>query len=540
MSNSSTLSMPNDRYDPIAPSMKLLSSSSALYSNPVHRPDPKASSYAKASALVFPRCHGIIAVASGALAVLLLIPATTQAQYRITGIILSATEGTPIPHARLTAEPDHPCPKPAPADTTADDQGHFVLTLACPNTWRLTAEAPNFASQSYEQHGPYSTGIVLTTTQPAYDIAFRMTPNSIITGFITDEAGEPIREAKVSLLRAEPGPDPPHPIANTTTDDLGSYEFPNLLPGDYQIAVQAQPWYAAAGRGGIRVNSLPNAPPAGQNATDPSLDLTYPITWFPGVITREGASFIPLAGGATQQADLRLTPIPSIHVLIPPNAAPGSGSEQGGDGRRPITIPQMERLSELGPSDFRPTSVTIAPDGSLDLGGFAPGSYGLSRFRSRGEQQTFNLAPDSPRTVEPTITTAPAEDSDNPGANHRRDFHDRHGDADRDQPRTQTVGLTLSGIATLAGKPASGTLLLLIPATTARTPQSVPRQQSNTDGSFTFARLTPGRYILIAMQNGWNLDLRNPATLASYLIHGQPISLITAITLHQPIPVQTP
>ena len=498
----------------------------------------RASRHAQASALALSNLAKKWALALGVIAALLLIP-TAQAQYRITGTILNATEGAPIPHTHITAEPDHPCPKSAPTDTTSDDQGHFTVDVPCPNTWRITAEAANFASQTFEQHGPYSTGIVLTSTQPTYDVAFRLTPNSTITGFITDEAGEPIREAKISLLRAEPGPDPPHPTANTTTDDTGAYEFPNLFPGDYEIAVQAQPWYAAPGRGGIRVNSTPGTP-AATAAADPSLDLTYPITWFPGAATREGASLIHLAGGSTQQADVRLTPIPSIHILLTPTAAPGSGSEQGQDNRRPITIPQMERLSELGSSDFRPTSVTIAPDGSLDLGGFAPGTYGLSRFRSRGEHQTFNLAPDSPRTVEPKINTSPAQDDDNPREGFRRDFRGRHGEGERDQPRTQSTGTTLTGTVLTSGKPASGTLLLLIPATAARTPQAVPRQQSNTDGSFTFTRLTSGRYILIAIQNGWNLDLRNPATLDNYLIHGQPINLTTTTSLHQPITAQSP
>jgi hypothetical protein len=460
------------------------------------------------------------------IAILLTLPLTTQSQsphtFRITGTILNPTEAAPIPHAHLTATTDKSCPIASRSvDAEADPEGRFTLTLACAGTWHLTAEAPGFAPQSFEQHDSFYTGIVLTAAQPTFDLTFNLTPNSSISGFVLDEAGEAVREAKLSLLSA-PEIQEAHPIASTTTDDRGFYEFPNLLPGSYQVAVQTQPWYAVGNASRIRIATEPATSPQ-TNPPDPSLDFTYPLTFYPGVTDRSAATPIQLTGGASQQADFHLSPIPSIHLIIPEPSGASFGSNPN---RRAVNVPPIEQTSALGQSEFRPTSITITDNG-IDLGGFAPGTYTLNsrpglRSRDTSDQQILDLQPDSPRVVDLTAALAATKPNSNP---------------DPPDPRTRLTGTVL-----FDKKPSQGAMLLLVPSTFGQ-PHShtaIRLQQTNTDGSFAFDHLAPGKYILLAIDHGWSVAWRTPATLNPYLLHGTPINLTTSTTLNHPIQAQSP
>jgi hypothetical protein len=230
--------------------------------------------------------------------------ATAQkpSNFLISGTVL-ALDGAPIRKARITAESDRPCSESGGEATEADANGRFELRLPCAGVWRLSGEATGFPKQRYEQHDGFSTGIVLNAAHPAHEVVFRMAPSSSILGTVLDEAGEPVRDAKVFLLMAEPaGEEPFRTVDQTITDDRGLYEFSGLSPAGYFVAVQAQPWYAVAagstrGIGNLQVNAGSNA------AMDPSLDVTYPITYFPAATDAASASTVEVAAGATQQAD---------------------------------------------------------------------------------------------------------------------------------------------------------------------------------------------------------------------------------------------
>jgi hypothetical protein len=450
------------------------------------------------------------------LLVFLLIPLTASAQtFRITGTLLTSTGSAPIPHARISAEPDHRCSRSSarllPAGTSA--AGAFTLTLPCAGTWRLTASADGFATESYEQHGALSTGVVLTAAQPACDLKFRLAPKSSITGIVLDEAGEPVRNANVTLLDDSIDPTP---SSFAQTDDRGAFEFPNLPAGTYLVAVHTQPWYAVAANAGV----------ASTAALDPSLDLTYPITYFPGVADVQAASPIHLAGGDATEADIHLSPIPSIHLLIPVPNRPGADN---GVVRRSYNAPPIQQISPLGQTQFQPTSMTISRNGTgetIDVGGLAPGTYSIAqgatfnaRNRLETNQKILNIQKDSPRSVELATAT----------------------ESSASIPDLTEGTLKLSGFVTLQAKPLAGAMLLLVPvgASASSAAPAPQRQQTNTDGSFTFTNLHPGKYILAAIDQGWSLNWSDPTTLTTHLTRGTPINLTSSVTLPHPIPAQT-
>ena len=81
-------------------------------------------------------------------------------------------------------------------------------------------------------------------------------------------------------------------------------------------------------------------------------------------------------------------------------------------------------------------------------------------------------------------------------------------------PATVTLHLadkraSVDGVARIHGDPAAGAMVLLVPATLgmAGDLNTIERDETNTDGSFRMTGVTPGEYILVAIDHGWNVDL---------------------------------
>lgn len=106
----------------------------------------------------------------------------------------------------------------------------------------------------------------------------------------------------------------------------------------------------------------------------------------------------------------------------------------------------------------------------------------------------------------------------------------------------ETDPATIRGICRLHGQPVAGAMVLLIPASLGQT-GSIPvirRDQSDSDGSFSLPRVNPGQYILVAIQNGWGVNWRDPATLQRYLLNGVPLAPTRGATIRQTMEVQSP
>jgi hypothetical protein len=326
-------------------------------------------------------------------------PAPEPSPYRITGTVVSATDGAPIPHAQLRPDllvrgrsggtggggrrqfPGQFRQFPASGDVIdADERGQFSITLPSAGTWQLTAMASGFVAQAYEEHQEFSSSIVLTPESPTYDLVFRLRPEAVISGEVVDEAGEPVRNAQVSLLSVpasspDRATDSPAVRGAVQTDDRGVYEFASLSPGDYRVTVQVQPWYATAAQSR-------RFGPSDASALDPSLDVTYPLTWYPGVDDPAMAETISMHGGDVAQADFHMVPIPSIHLRIVPPA--GVSANAPPNGRAPL-FPVVERISTgvNGGGGFNPVSMTNISPAGIDVGGLAPGLYQV-RLQGQG------------------------------------------------------------------------------------------------------------------------------------------------------------
>jgi hypothetical protein len=68
------------------------------------------------------------------------------------------------------------------------------------------------------------------------------------------------------------------------------------------------------------------------------------------------------------------------------------------------------------------------------------------------------------------------------------------------------------------------------------------RDQTNLDGSFQLSGLAPGAYTLLAIESGWDIDLRRPEVLARYLPGALTVRIADSAeksqALREPLPVQ--
>jgi hypothetical protein len=544
-------------------------------------------------------------------------------RYQITGVVVSSIDESPVPHCRLTPSLEvHGSfgNRRFPASNEsfeADDHGRFSITLPSAGTWNLRASARNYVDQVYEEHGSFASAIVLRADSPTIDIRFKISPEASIKGVVVDEAGEAVRDAQIALHKLPPPtPGGPEVVGGTRTytqtDDRGIYEVNNLSPGSYRLTVQAHPWYAQVAQQRVTGSSI-----------DPSLDMAYPLTWFPGSNDAATAETMVLHAGDTRQADFHLVPIPSIHLkIIPPPLV-----AEAVNGRPGQAFPMVEEIT-TGSNGPRAISISARRDsqGQFDVSGLTPGLYQvrLAGPGQGGQATMVDVTANSVRTLDLgappsdiariTIHIDGFSDAAEEFGNRRggglsvnlidtetqrgtfSSMSSEGGFTSRTEPRNRTadraievppgryevvlqgrstiylIGLTskgaqasgryvtvpagettltvhvangratLSGIATLEGKPAVAALILLVPITIEE-PDSIGflrQDQTNTDGSFDIENVIPGQYILVAIDRGWQINWGDRSTLRRYLEHGVPIELKPSATMKQNIAAQTP
>jgi hypothetical protein len=548
--------------------------------------------------------------------------------YEISGTVINSVHGDPIPHCHLTADLNGRRGfgnRQFPASNNGfdcDARGHFSIPLPSAGAWHLIASARGFVSQAFDEHPGFYSAIVLTADAPTMDVEFRLSPEAGIVGLVLDEAGEPVRNAQITLQNVPPAsPGGPRPIGgtrgNARTDDRGMYELANLSPGDYRLNVHAQPWYVA-GEQSIRGN-------ANEPSPDPPLDFAYPATWFPGVSDPALAETIVLHAGDTRQADFHLVPIPSIHlrILAPPRVNNGPNTPP----MQPFPIVQ-QISSGAGGQNFVQTTTRYDQQGQIDVGGLTPGLYQvrLQGPNQEGHAAVIEVTANSTRTLDLSTPSrdmaritlrfdglGDSDSSSGVGASGgvqvtlidrdtlrgsffssgnegggpafaRRDQKEPNADRTMEVPpgryevvlqgrpnifltgltakgaetagRYVTVGAgdstltihvasgraSLSGVATLEGKPSAGAMILLVPITI-EDPNSITillQDQTNTDGSFELANIIPGQYILVAIDHGWQINWGDRSTLRRYLMQGVPVDLKSSAIVKQNIAAQAP
>lgn len=83
----------------------------------------------------------------------------------------------------------------------------------------------------------------------------------------------------------------------------------------------------------------------------------------------------------------------------------------------------------------------------------------------------------------------------------------------------------INGIVMSNERSFAGAMVLLVPLDPAHNAILFRRDQSNSDGSFRLPAAIPGRYTVVAIERGWELEWRNPDVLKPYIAGGTPIEV---------------
>jgi protocatechuate 3,4-dioxygenase beta subunit len=503
----------------------------------------------------------------------------------------------------------------------SDASGRFTLQVPSAGEWRLTASGRGFRSQEYEEHDGFFSAVVLTDAAPSIDLTFRLEPDAEIEGTVLDEAGDPVRNATVNLLAARPAspellPRAPQSRGTAMTDDRGHYDFADLAPGDYFVALHARPWYASPG--------ILGRPGDAESKPNP-LDVVYPAMWYPDVTDFSAAASISLQAGDHRDADFHPLPQQAFSLRIPAPAdasattttglgsisyatalspdgtqvafqgamlrdaqgnwdllglAPGSyevhsaGASHGAVVEVSAASPHLLDLNNASPL----ATVTIVLDAAGDVSGLQVNLVDMATGRStiaqedgtsppplRAARARGTSAPDDAVVGSSTSRTISRERSIQlqpgsyqvllNGTNDRylsgmtasgaettgRIVHLHAGPA-RLELRVASGRASLSGVARLHGAPVVAATVLLVPATLGdpRGMTTMRREQTNTDGSFDLDGILPGAYILLAIDHGWTVNWRDPATLRRYLMGGIAIDIAPAAEIRREILAQNP
>ena len=305
---------------------------------------------------------------------------------RIAGLVVNSLTGQPVASASVAIAPILTgAQRRVSHSVLTGADGRFAFNGLTRGKYSLMATARGFSLQYFEHHDPYATAIAVGPDLDSEHLVFRLQPDASIEGEVTDENNEPVQNATVRLFQTsnEGGQQRTMPVNSTSTDDQGRYHFGHLAPGAYYVAVSARPWYAQNFSSAKAALGYDQYPPQfhsnSQSDPDaPALDVTYPLTFYPGTSDSAAATPVQLTPGEKTTADVTLHAIPSLHLRIHTGSAesPVLGK---------MVFPRVSQRIFEGYLD----SVFNAPDswvarGVVEVSALAPGHYVVDMSPSTG------------------------------------------------------------------------------------------------------------------------------------------------------------
>jgi hypothetical protein len=502
----------------------------------------------------------------------------SQRSYRIAGMVVDSATGAPVPHAELSIVQDA-----EETQSISGEDGRFVFQGLAAAKYPLSATAHGYVREGYQQHGAYTTAIAVGDGLNSEHLVFRLHRQAVITGRVTDEYGEPLRQAQMILLSFENGSGSraPSDQARTVTNDIGEYRFPHLLPGKYCVAVMARPWYsetalsstpapAESGSGASGPNSSPNF--------NPVFDVVYPVTFSPNATEARTAEELLLSAGETKEADIHVQAVPAIHLRL--TNLPTDENAQVNFSASETIMGSLDEAVNIIAGQISPGEYEVAglPPGDVAIevtqnGGQSRTSrtirtnlHGSDSLDVAGKGVTANVTGrvillDSDEHPEQGQVSLLTENNQNAATPLQKDgtfsFPAVQGDTykvsvsfpdgDEHVEKLSAAGATthgrevtiagagdvqllitagqavgqVTGVAKLDGKPAAGVMVLLVPETGENLEENSRLDQSDSDGTFALFEIPPGKYRLMAIADAWELDRTDWNALKPYLEKGQ-------------------
>jgi hypothetical protein len=427
------------------------------------------------------------------------------------------------------------------------------------------------------------------------NLVLRLTPMARLGGRVIDESGDSVRNARVALYveNHQGGMNRTTQADMRFTDDQGTYEFAALRPGNYFVSVAAKPWYAVH-----PASSVVEGASHSSSGVARSLDVAYRTTFFNGATDAESATPIHVAGGDRAQADIHLSPVPSLHLLVHVLTEGQQGFGFPAFQRRffdSVETMDVEVGQSVSPGVYELTGVPagrytvqfhtgntgrprqsaemdVEKDGQeLDTSSSEPGgSVKLSMKMPRDEpvpkEFFLGLQDAQQRIVAYRPVDAAGKVSFEDVAAGKYSFRvnadgeryaivrmDSQGAALPGHELNVTAGASIElnvhlaegvvivhGFAKRGGKPMAGIMIALIPKDPESHLDMFRRDQSDSDGSFALPGVIPGSYTLVAVEDAWGFPWLQPGALSRYVKHGQDLTIgeLMKGPVHLPEPIE--
>jgi len=287
------------------------------------------------------------------------------------GSVVNGLTGMFVPRANVTPN------STSGSGTSTDAEGRWTISNITCGPVVFTAEKDGYIQNVYGRPvtGPASNGgavkpVMLLSGAAARDLKIELMPESVVTGKVVDEAGEPVAGAQLRVVRSmvQNGRRVTTAAGAGPTDSTGAYRLSRLNSGRYFVCATSNRVRYPVGGG----------PPT-----------VYGESCFPGPVTSGAGAGIQIDGGQEVHADFTLTQVTGAHVRgtiarMPQVANTG-----------PAAIVQMfisDMNGGIGAAGIRPQQVR---NGKFDFPNVPPGSYVLrASFPSAGEVLSAGAAID--------------------------------------------------------------------------------------------------------------------------------------------------
>lgn len=252
-----------------------------------------------------------------------LVSAVAQAQSSptLTGRVLDAVTGLPIPDAQVTLMG---VPAGVVRSVQSDAGGRFTYDQLRPGSYSVQARHP---------HYPGPLGLPqparLFTVEPGEEpsaATLRLAPAGVLSGRVVADDGEPLAGCSVQIFRHPLGSGPVTAAAQTESGEDGEFRFADLAPDRYLLGATCPE--------SLPVERLLDH--AGTGSWAPAA--TWEPVYYPQSPTRQGATPIAVSSGTNRQVELRTapTPIATVRGTIEPSPSPAILLAPAGEAGSPL------------------------------------------------------------------------------------------------------------------------------------------------------------------------------------------------------------
>ena len=502
----------------------------------------------------------------------------------IAGIVISEASGQPLKDANVTLRDTKDFR--LIAEGTTDSEGRFSFPGLHDGKFALNAARRGYAPTGYEEHDGAFTGIVTGENLTTTGLTLGLSPLGAIYGRVAEDSGDPVPQALLSLFRQvrRDGLEKVVRAGMKPADEMGSFEFSSLDPGTYFLCASGAPWYrqrrpiatsatGAAGGGSrspldvtyelmcyaettdpagaepipvkagdrIQANITLHPVPAlhillQEPVNDPTHGFAMPqlrqeVFGFSEPIQFGEFASTQLNESAPGQATIEISGIAPGEYnleLQGPNPAQDSPKVEGiqisssdlnidASSLQPMAsvsgklvvqgagIPSDCRISLISEQNEAPNSASVATDGSFRIPAVRAGTYEVRVVANNMVWAVTEARTKATKINGPTLKVG--------------------SDPIEMTVIAQEPAGAVNGFVTRHGKAAGGVFVLLVPANPNASRFAWMPNQSDSDGSFTFRRVLPGQYTVVAIDQGWTLDWRQRGVIDPYLANGAKLTV---------------